>query len=160
MSDQRIDTGADAATSTDADPAEGQGIADPGAHADPLDPEGHRTSGADAEMPQPTADRRGAAPGEAGSAATEGASGLQQVQRTAESEQRSEPDLGGREPAGARVNQPAAPSGAARPAPAETGEVSAPPSPQRRAEDPGSMATEFGDRADSAPEDDVAHPSI
>lgn len=46
------------------------------------------------------------------------------------------------------------------PARAEIGEVSAAPSEDRRREDPGSVATEFGDRADTAPEDDIAHPSI
>ncbi len=47
---------------------------------------------------------------------------------------------------------------------APTGEVSAAPSAERRAEDPGSVATEFGDRADTAPDDgpaaDIAHPNI
>jgi hypothetical protein len=38
--------------------------------------------------------------------------------------------------------------------------VSAAPSEERRQEDPGSVATEFGDRADTAPDDDIAHPSI
>jgi hypothetical protein len=38
VSEQRIDTGAEAATGSDADPGEGLGIADPAAHADPLDP--------------------------------------------------------------------------------------------------------------------------
>jgi hypothetical protein len=78
MSDQRIDTGAEAASGPDADPGEGQGAAAPGGHADP----------------------------------------------------------------------------------AATGEVSAEPSPERRAADPGSVATEFGDRADSASEDDIARPTI
>ena len=57
---------------------------------------------------------------------------------------------------------PAEPAGSGRPAEprAETGEVSAPPSPERRAEDPGSVEAEFADRADTAPEDDVARPSI
>jgi hypothetical protein len=50
MSEQRIDTGADAATSTDADPGEGLGTAGPAA-----DPRG--AAGGDAEMPQPRADR-------------------------------------------------------------------------------------------------------
>ena len=40
------------------------------------------------------------------------------------------------------------------------GEISAQPREQRRAEDPGSMATEFGDRVDEAPDGDIAHPSI
>lgn len=163
MSDQRIDTGAEAATSTDADPGEGQGTADPGAHSDPLDPQGPRASGGDAELPQPTADRPGAAPEAGGSADTEGVSGLQEAQQTAAAQERSEPDLSGREPAaGVDADRPAAPSGSgeSRPAPAETGEVSAPPSARRRAEDPGSTASEFGDRADSAPDDEIAHPSI
>ena len=47
---------------------------------------------------------------------------------------------------------------------AGTGEVSAEPSQQRLAEDPGAVATEFGDRADTAPDDgpeaDIAHPTI
>jgi len=43
---------------------------------------------------------------------------------------------------------------------AETGEVTAPPSAARRAEHPGSAATEFGDRADEAPKADEAHPNI
>jgi hypothetical protein len=173
MSEQRIDTGAEAATSTDADPGEGQGVADPGAHADPLDPQGHRTSGDDSEMPQPTADRPGAMPGADGSADSEGASALQEAQQTAGAQ--AEPDLGGREPAGSGVDQPSTGSGSgldrpatgsgsgpggARPAHTEAGEVSARPAPERRAEDPGSMATEFGDRAGSAPDDDGARPSI
>jgi hypothetical protein len=86
MSEQPIDTGADAATSRAADPSEGLGTADPGA-------------------------QRGSGGG----------------------------------------------TGRAH---AETGEVSADPNPDRRAEDPGTVATEFGDRADTAPEDDIAHPSI
>src|SRR5215207_8206700 len=175
MSDQRIDTGAEAATSTAADPGEGQGAADPGAQADPIDPQRRRTSGGDAEMPQPTPDRPGAAPAAGGAdtadtediedtADTEGAAALRDAHRAADQQQRGEPDLGGRQPAGdGSTRRPLAPgSGAAteRPARAETGEVSAAPSPERRAEDPGSVATEFGDRADSAPEDDIAHPSI
>jgi len=166
MSDQRIDTGAEAATSTAADPGEGQGAADPGAQADPIDPQRRRTSGGDAEMPQPTPDRPGAAPaaGGADTADTEGAAALRDAHWAADQQQRGEPDLGGRQPAGdGSTRRPLAPgSGAAteRPARAETGEVSAAPSPERRAEDPGSVATEFGDRADSAPEDDIAHPSI
>jgi hypothetical protein len=173
MSDQRIDTGAGAATGTDADPGEGLGTADPGAHADPLDPRGHRTSGGDAEMPQPTADGPGAAPGGGGDADTEGASALQDAQQAVAEQQRGEPDLSGREPAGDEAPRAGAagsaggPAGGAgsdsgvgeRPVRAQTGEVSAAPSPQRRAEDPGSVATEFGDRADSAPEDDVARPT-
>lgn len=43
---------------------------------------------------------------------------------------------------------------------ADTGEVSAAPSEERRREDPASVATEFGDRADTAPDDAIAHPSI
>jgi hypothetical protein len=166
MSGQRIDTGAEAATSTDADLGEGMGTVGPGAHADP---QGHRTSGDHAEMPQPTAARPGAAPAAgAGAADTEGASGLQQAQQTAAAEQHGDADLSGREPAGGRgAAQPSAwpesaGSGASgtRPAHAETGEVSAPPSPERRAEDPGSVAAEFADRADSAPDDEAAHPSL
>lgn len=42
----------------------------------------------------------------------------------------------------------------------DTGEVSAAPSEKRREEDPGSVATEFGDRADTAPDGAIAHPSI
>jgi hypothetical protein len=164
MSDQRIDTGAEAATSTDADPGEGMGTADPGAHADPLDPQGHRTSGADAELPQPAADRSGGAPAADASAETEGASGLQEAQQTATAEQRGDPDLSGRQPADTGAGQPAASAAsaesAARPAHAGTGEVSAPPSAERRTEDPGSVAAEFADRADSAPDDEIARPSI
>ena len=111
MSDQRIDTGAEAATSTDADPGEGQGTADTGAHADPLDPQGLRASGDDTEMAQPTADGPGVAPGADGSADTEGASALQEAQQTAEAQQRREPDLGGWEPAGSGADQPPAASG-------------------------------------------------
>jgi hypothetical protein len=44
--------------------------------------------------------------------------------------------------------------------PAENGEVTAEPNEERRAEDPGSVASEFGDRADESPEGDIAHPSI
>jgi hypothetical protein len=40
------------------------------------------------------------------------------------------------------------------------GEVSAEPSERRREQDPGSVAEEFGDRAGTAPDDDIAHPSI
>jgi hypothetical protein len=164
MSEQRIDTGAEAATSTDADPGEGLGTADPGAHADSLDPLAQRASGGDAEMPQPRPDEPAGSP-DTDAAPTEGARSLQQAQQTAETQQRTGTDLGGREPAAARPSPAsgmAEPPGSGRPAEprAGTGEVSAPPSPERRAEDPGSVEAEFADRADTAPEDDIAHPSI
>lgn len=149
MSEQRIDTGAEAATSTDA------------------------------VLSEPTADEpsrsvdQGDTADTADTADTEGASYLQQTQRTAEEKQRRDPDLSGREPAGDAARPSLAPGaaedtraaedpGAAgeRSARPETGEVSAPPSPERRAEDPGSVAAEFADRADTAPEDDIARPSI
>jgi hypothetical protein len=38
--------------------------------------------------------------------------------------------------------------------------VSAAPSAERRAEDPGSVGAEFADRADTAPEDEIARPQI
>ena len=153
MSDQRIDTGAEAATSTDADPGEGQGTADPGAHADPLDPQGLRASGDDAEMAQPTADgpgwrrERTAARTPRARARCRRRSGPPRPNSAA-----SPTWAGGSRPVPA-ADQPPTASGSdsagSRPAHAETGEVSAPPSAQRRAEEPGSMATEFGDRADS-----------
>jgi hypothetical protein len=161
MSDQRIETGADAATSRDADPGEGQGIASPAGSTDPLDPRAERNTGDVDDMAKPGTDGSpGAADG--GEAGTEGASYLQQEQRRVESQQEAAPDLGGREPAGDEVARPSPAAGSAEPAPprAEGGEVSAEPSPERRAEDPGSVGREFGDRADAAPSDDIAHPSI
>ena len=118
-------------------------------------------------MPQPTVDRPGAGDPR-DTADTEGVGALQDAHRAAAEQQRREPDLSGREPTGDDAARPSLAPGAAggsagdstRPARAETGEVSAAPSPERRAEDPGSVATEFGDRADSAPEDDIARPSI
>ena len=165
MSDQRIDTGAEAATSTDADPSEGLGTADAGAMANPQDPLASRASGGDDDMPQPRADEPTGVADTGDAAETEGASYLQQAQRTAESQQRGEPDLGGRQPAGDDAAGPSAAPGVpdapeARPAGAGTGEVSASPSPERRAEDPGSVAAEFADRADTAPDDDIARPII
>jgi hypothetical protein len=159
MSDQRIETGADAATSRDADPGEGQGTASPAGRTDPLDPRAEPNTGDD--MAEPGTDGSpGAADG--GEAGTEGARYLQQEQRRVESQQEGAPDLGGREPADDEVARPALAAGSAEPAPprAEGGEVSAEPSPERRAEDPGSVGREFGDRADAAPSDDIARPSI
>jgi hypothetical protein len=186
MSEQRIDTAADAATSRAADPGEGMGVTGAEAHTDPLNPGG--SAGGDARMPQPGPDR----PGDDGdvSAVTEGAAHL----RDTEAKQSGSPDLSGREPAasgsatsgsagsgsgpsgsagsgsaGSRTTASGAagagssgPSSAGREGtpPAETGEVSAAPSEDRRAERPGSVATEFGDRADEAPEDEIARPSI
>jgi hypothetical protein len=165
MSEQRIDTGADAATSTDADPGEGLGVAGPSA-----DPRG--AAGGDAEMPQPTADRPGGG-GAAGSGGTEGESYV----RDTEAHQRGEADLDGREPAGdggtsrpagEPRRRPTGPDGDFRPsadatrprADAEPGEVTAEPSQRRREQDPGSVSEEFADRAGTAPDDDIAHPSI
>jgi hypothetical protein len=168
MSDQRIETGADAATSRDADPSEGLGTASPAAHANPLDPRAERNAGGVDEMAQPATD---GSPGAAqsGDADTEGARYLQQEQQTVERQQDAEPDLGGREPAGDGGPRRSPGSASAEPArgsaeparpEARSGEVSAEPSAERRAEDPGSVGREFGDRADSAPDDEIAHPSI
>jgi copper transport protein len=131
MSEQRIDTGADAATSGDED------------------------------LPQPGVDRGSAATADSGD--TEGESYLRDTQ----AKQDGGADLGGRM---ASDSGSASGSGSGsgsgdgsrpdREPTAETGEVSAAPSEERRQEDPGSVATEFGDRADVAPDDDVAHPSI
>jgi hypothetical protein len=166
MREQRIDTGGEAATGTSADPGEGLGTATPGAHTDPLDPLAQRQSGSEADMAQPRADSPAAPGADADADAdTEGARYLQETQGTAAAQQRSEPDLGGRQPAGEGplgddAARPSLASGSAGDATAETGEVSAAPSPERRAEDPGSVATEFGDRAGTAPEDDIARPTI
>jgi hypothetical protein len=188
MSEQRIDTGADAATSTDADPGEGLGAAGPGA------------AGGDAEMSQPTADRPGGSAG-AEPGDTEGESYL----RDTLANQRGQSDLGGRKPAAADGPEAGSESGttdratgsrsgatdrgtgsgsgttsggtasgsgttgsATRPggrsatagSRTDAGEITAEPSERRRREDPGSVAEEFGDRAGTAPSDDVAHPSI
>jgi hypothetical protein len=170
MSEQRIETGAEAATSTDADPGDGLGLASPESSADPLDPSGPRPPGGDPDVARARADQPAAAAGAAtGSADTEGARSLQEAQQIVEAQQSGggQPDLGGREPAGDAVGgsgtagaaeQPRA-ERAERPG-ADTGEVSAPPSPQRRAADPGSVEAEFADRADTAPADEDAHPSI
>jgi hypothetical protein len=137
MSDQRIDTGADAATSGDGD------------------------------LPEPGVDRPSAATADSGD--TEGESYL----RDTEAKQGGDADLGGRTAAdpgadpgagsGSGSGSGSAPGAAAphRSEPAAgTGEVSAAPSAERRAEHPGSVASEFGDRADTAPDDEIAHPSI
>jgi len=167
MSEQRIDTAAEAATSTDADPGEGLGLSGAGAHTDPLNPRG--TAGGDAEMPQPAADREGGTAGDTGGT-TEGEAHL----RATRARQDSPSDLSGRSPAGSGGGSGAGSAGGSgggsgaggdrRDGVAETGEVSAAPSQDRRAEDPGSVATEFGDRADTAPDDgpegDIAHPTI
>lgn len=177
MSEQRIDTGADAATGTDADPGEGLGLSD---HADPLNPGG--SAGSDADMPQPTADRPGGGTADtADSAETEGASHLRDTQARAG----GTPDLSGRMPTGTDQGGPAGsadsggsdgPGGSAgsggssgsgdsggaagRPSTERTGEIGSEPREHRREVDPGSVATEFGDRADEAPDDDIAHPTI
>jgi len=167
MSEQRIDTGAEAATSTDADPGEGLGLSGAGAHTDALNPRG--TAGGDAEMPQPAADRQGGTADADTGGGTEGEAHL----RDTRARQDSPADLSGRSPAGSG-GSPAGSRGGPdtgsgpgrdhRDAVAGTGEVSAAPSRDRRAEDPGSVATEFGDRADAAPDDgpeaDIAHPNI
>jgi hypothetical protein len=162
MSEQRIDTGADAATSTDADPGEGMGAAGPSA-----DPRG--AAGGDAELPQPTADRptgAGAADGD-----TEGESYLRATQAKQGGDQ---PPGSGRGAASddASPSRPAGPDGGRGTGPAEAadtrrrvdepsaGEVTSEPSQRRREADPGSVAEEFGDRAGTAPDDDIAHPSI
>ena len=166
MSEQRIDTGADAATSTDADPGEGLGTSGPSA-----DPRGG--AGGDAEMPQPTADRPSGSAAEPGD--TEGESYLKQTQAN----QNADTDLSGREPAASGPSSDSgndsgrdsgrgsgggnrAGGGAADPAGAgpHAGEISAEPSERRRQQDPGSVAEEFGDRAGTAPDDDIARPSI
>lgn len=72
MSEQRIDTGADAATRIDADPGEGLGT---GGAA----PDRRGATGGDAEMPQPTADRP-TGPGADDSADTEGERYLRDTQ--------------------------------------------------------------------------------
>ena len=159
MSEQRIETGADAATSTDADPGEGQGLSD---HADPLNPAG--SAGGDADMPQPTADRPGGGTADtADSAETEGASHLRDTQAKAG----GTPDLSGREPAagggstgGSSGSGPAGGGSAGSAGTDTVGEVGSAPREHRREVDPGSMATEFGDRADEAPDDEIAHPTI
>jgi hypothetical protein len=154
MSEQRIDTGADAATGTDADQGEGLGLTD---HGDPLNPAG--SAGGDADMPQPTADRPGGGTADtADSAETEGASHL----RDTEANQGGTPDLSGREPAGERSGWGDGTTGNtnATTGDGSVGEVSSAPREERRREDPGSAGREFGDRADEAPDDEIAHPSI
>ena len=101
---------------------------------------------------------------------TEGVGGLADAQATVERQQRSDPDLSGRLDSGSDSGSGSGGSGSGGSGSgsggsgggptAETGEVSAAPSEQRREEDPGSVATEFGDRADTAPDSDVAHPNI
>jgi hypothetical protein len=158
MSEQRIDTAADAATSTDTDPGEGLGVAAP--HGDPLNPEG--AAGNDSELPQPTADRRSTGSTDPGE--TEGESYLRDTQ----AKQGGSADLDGRQPgSGSKPGSGSAPGSssgsggvsAGRSGTAETGEITAEPSPERREEHPGSVASEFGDRAGTAPADD-GHPSI
>jgi hypothetical protein len=158
MSEQRTDTGADAATSTDADPGEGLGTSGPSA-----DPGGG--AGGDAGMPQPTADRPSGTAADPGD--TEGESYLKQTQAN----QDADTDLSGREPTASGPSGDSgsgsggsseAGGGAGNPAGAgpHAGEISAEPSERRREQDPGSVAEEFGDRAGTAPDDDIARPSI
>lgn len=131
MSEQRIDTGADAATSGDTD------------------------------TPQPGLDRPSAETADSGDTAGES------YLRDTEANQGGDADLGGvlsgdsGSGSGSRSSSGSGSgSGADREPTAETGEVSAAPSQERRQEDPGSVATEFGDRAATAPDDEIAHPSI
>ena len=160
MSEQRIDTGADAATSTDADPGEGLGTAGPSA-----DPRG--ATGEDAEMPQPTADGPGGT-GTADPADTEG----ERYLRDTQAKQAGSAGAGGRKPVASgsdeqppagREDRAGATGASSRTREADdphVGEPTAKPSQRRREADPGSVAEEFGDRAGTAPDDEVAHPTI